>query len=60
MTVYIPYGLICIVIAFVSFNAYKRAAKNKRYNRRIANKERLQNTLDILREAGKKNPKKDK
>ena len=58
MTVYLPYGIICLVIAFVALNSFKRSSKNKKINRRNHNQERLQETLLMLKKAREKREQK--
>ena len=48
MIVYIPYGVLCIVITIFIMSGFKKVRENKKTNRIIRNSERLQNTIAIL------------
>ncbi len=51
---YLPYGLMCIGLAFVCFYAFRKSLGNKRINRANRNKARLAETLLALRKAKEK------
>lgn len=50
MTIYIPFGILCIAITVVIINSVKRARENKKTNRIIRNSERFQNIISIIKE----------
>ena len=54
MIVYIPYGVLCIVITIFIVSSFKKVRENKKTNRIIRNSDRLQNTIAILQMKKKK------
>ena len=55
--VYIPYGLLCIAVTIVIINGFKKVRENKKTNRSVRNRERLQTTSSIS-QPGKREKKK--
>ena len=54
MIVYIPYGVLCIVITIFIVSSFKKVSENKKTNRIIRNSDRRQNTIAILQMKKKK------
>ena len=54
MIVYVPYGVLCIVITIFIVSSFKKVRENKKSNRIIRNSERLQDTIAILQMKKKK------
>lgn len=57
MTVYIPYGLLCIGITIIIIIGLQKARDNKKTNRQIRNNERFQNIITAVKEKEKDNSK---
>ena len=57
MTVYIPYGLLCIAVTILIITGLQRARDNKKTNRQIRNSERFQNIITVIKEKEKDIPK---
>ena len=50
MTVYIPYGILCITVTILIITGLQRARDNKKTNRQIRNSERFQNIITTIKE----------
>ena len=50
MTVYIPYGILCITVTILIITGLQRTRDNKKTNRQIRNSERFQNIITTIKE----------
>ena len=50
MTVYIPYGILCIAVTILIMIGLQKARDNKKTNRQIRNSERFQNIITVIKE----------
>lgn len=57
--VYIPYGLLCIGVTIVIMSSFKKVRENKKTNRSIRNRERLQTTISMLQARKEKEKEKE-